>query len=431
MQRRKTSIITLTLLFTIIVSTSSVRRSEAYSSKETSKKTSLSLKINKAEVQKAIIYKKQKLALNDALSDYFKKAIKRGEILGAGVSVVKGDSIIFSGGFGLRNLKKQDHVDANTVFRLGSLSKGFAGVLADMEVSEGKLHWEDKVSDLVPEFALSSPALTSQITLSKILSHSSGVPYHSYTNLVESGMSLTDIAKRFKSLKLSARPGDIYSYQNAIFALSGTMVQKATGETIQQALKEKIFTPLGMSTASTDYESLMKSEDFATPYYQLANGWRARKINQKYYNAVAAGGVNASPSDMAKWMRFLLGHNPGVFNPMALSKVFAPMIEIKGYHHYYQQWEGHVASYYGLGWRIHKFADPATGELSTMMHHGGAVSNYRNEIALFPKEDMGVCILFNSPTQLAQRVVPELHEIIKKVMGSPLNGLSKGQLAMN
>ncbi len=245
MLRFKTPVYTLLLMLTIFVSTSGVRSTNAYSRDEIP--SNISLKTDNTEIQRAIIYKKQKLALNAALSDYFKNAIKGGDIIGAGVSVVKGDSIIFSGGFGLRNLKKQDRVDGNTVFRLGSLSKGFAGVLADMEVSKGKLDWEDKVADLVPEFALSSPALTSQITLSNILSHSSGVPYHSYTNLVESGMSLTDIAKHFKDLKLTSRPGELYSYQNAIFALSGKMVQKATGETIQQALKEKIFFPLGMT----------------------------------------------------------------------------------------------------------------------------------------------------------------------------------------
>ena len=69
-------------------------------------------------------------------------------------------------------------------------------------------------------------------------------------------MSLTDIAKHFKDLKLTSRPGELYSYQNAIFALSGKMVQKATGETIQQALKEKIFFPLGMT------KSLLKVRKF-------------------------------------------------------------------------------------------------------------------------------------------------------------------------
>lgn len=431
MHGRKIFLLTILLLFAVILYTSSTKKTHSGSADKTSKLVGLDPMLEKAKAKEVLLYNKKKHALTVALNDYFEKAIGRGEVLGAGVSVVTGDSIVFAGGFGLRNIQTKDVVESNTIFRLGSLSKGFAGVLADMVVQDGNLHWGDKVADVIPEFALSNPENTPEITLAGILSHSSGVPYHSYTNLVESGMPLTEIAERFKYVKLNAKPGEQYSYQNAIFALSGVMINKATGRSTQQALQEKIFEPLGMSTASSDHESLVATQNFATPYSIRSGRWHAEKINQKYYNAIAAGGVNASALDMAKWMRFLLGHNPEVLSAEALAKVFEPIVEITGHHKYYQKWEGHKASFYGLGWRIHEFADPATALISRMLHHGGSVSEYRAEIALFPEEDTGVTILFNSQSPLAQTVVPDLHRIIREIMNAPLKDSGKEQLAAN
>ncbi len=104
--------------------------------------------------REAQLYKLQQQELKVAIKAYFDKAIASGVIVGAGVSIVRGDSIVISDGFGKRNINVNDGVDGQTIFRLGSLSKGFAGILAANLKDEGKLDWEDKVSDYIPEFQL-------------------------------------------------------------------------------------------------------------------------------------------------------------------------------------------------------------------------------------------------------------------------------------
>ena len=155
------------------------------------------------------------------------------------------------------------------------------------------------------------------------------------------------------------------------------------------------------------------------PHKRRGRRWRSLKINQKYYNAIPAGGVNASIADMAKWMRFLLGHNPDVMPETGLKNTFNPKISLPGKNKYYQKWDGHQESYYAYGWRIHDFKENTTGESNRMIHHGGYVNNYRSEIAIFPQEDLGVTVLFNSPTKLARNVIPDLYKIIKEVMEMP------------
>ena len=361
------------------------------------------------------LYRVHQQKLKDALSAYFEKAIASGDIVGAGVSIVRGDSIVISDGFGKRNINYNDGVDGETIFRLGSLSKGFAGVLAADLRREGKLDWSDKVSDCIPEFQLGDRNNTDHITLANILSHTSGAPYHSYTNLVEAGLPLTEIVSRFKALTPISKPGLTYSYQNAMFALCGEMMHKATGHDITTLLNDKFFKPLKMDHISMDYETLEHAENVAMPHSKRRSGWKTLKLTDHFYNAVAAGGINASALDMAKWMELLLGHHPEIMDKSALREAFNPFIEIKGNNKYYQRWPGHVRSYYGFGWRVHKFVDKDTNEEKSILHHGGSVNNYRNEIAVYPEDDLGICVLLNSNSKLAKTVIPDLYKIVNEV----------------
>lgn len=388
-----------------------------FSHEETAEVTTLETKtlVNPEAIR---LYELQKQALRTALEAYFDKAIASGDIVGAGVSIVKQDSIIISEGFGKKNIKLNNKVDGETVFRLGSLSKGFAGILAATLTNEGKLHWDDKVSDFIPEFHLGNTPNPDRVTLANILSHTSGTPYHSYTNLVEAGMSLRDIAQRFKDVNPISTPGATYSYQNAMFALCEEMMHKVTGKNLSTLLQDRFFKPLDMRTISMDNEALLQTGNVALPHAQSRNQFKTLQLTNKYYNAVAAGGINASALDMAKWMRFLLGHNPEVMDKSAFQEAFNPFIEVGGRSHYYQKWSGHLASYYGYGWRIHKYLEGTSGEEKTIWHHGGSVNNYRNEIALFPEDDLGICVLLNSNSKLAQHVIPDLQKIVNDIFKS-------------
>ena len=365
------------------------------------------------------LYRQQQTELQTAVKAYFNKALASGELVGAGISIVVGDSIVLARGFGKRSVGSTDEVDAQTIFRLGSLSKGFTGVLAAQVAHEGKINLEDKVKDYLPAFQLGDPANSERITLQNLLSHTSGAPYHSYTNLVEAGLPLEKILQKFSEVKPISSPGSMYSYQNALFALSGEMLGEATGEEFASALRNRFFDCLGMTTAITDHASMQEAENVALPHVRSYGKWRSRKLNDHYYNALAAGGINASALDMAKWMRFLLGHNPEVMDPYALEEVFKPVVEIKGRSKYYQRWAGHISSHYGLGWRIHKFREEQMGEERTIWHHGGSVNQFRNEIALFPEADIGICVLVNSHSRLAQKVIPDLYTIVREVYQRP------------
>lgn len=412
MQRIKIFIGTILLvLFLFVLTTSTVKPTDS----KAIISTTISPAKTMADKKEAQLYTLRKKALNEAVRDYFETALKAGDILGAGVSIVRGDSVILADGFGKRKLADSSHVDGETVFRLGSISKGFTGVLVANLVQKGTLKFEDKVVDFIPDFQFGDQINTNKIEIAHLLSHTSGTPYHSFTNLVEAGLSMSDIAKRFNEVVPISAPGHQYSYQNAMFSLSQEIMLKTTGKDIQTLLTEMFFKPLGMRTISMDHTTLLHTQNIAEPYAKQGSGWKSLSLKNKYYNAIAAGGINASALDMAKWMRFLLGHNPDVMSKDAIDPVFKPFIELNEHRKYYQRWPGHVQSAYGFGWRIHTFQNEASGALETMWHHGGSVNSYRNEIALYPESDLGICVLLNSNSKLAKTVIPDLHEIITQV----------------
>ncbi|WP_405382022.1 serine hydrolase domain-containing protein [Maribacter sp. LLG6340-A2] len=361
------------------------------------------------------LYTFKKNALHQALRNYFEDAIKAGDIVGAGVSIVKGDSIIISEGFGKRKINDSKKVDGETIFRLGSISKGFTGVLAANLESEGQLRLSDRITTYLPDFQFGNYQNTQKIKVAHLLSHTSGTPYHSYTDLVEAGLSISAISEKFDNVTPISEPGLQYSYQNAMFSVSQEVMLKATGKNIQTLLTDRFFKPLGMNAVSMDHETLMNTDNIAFPHIKRRNGWKSMLPKNNYYNAIAAGGINANSNDMAKWMRFLLGHNPNVMSKDELVPVFEPFIELKGHSKYYQRWPGHVKSAYGLGWRIHSVKENEDAPEETIWHHGGSVNNYRNEIALFPDSDLGICVLINGSSKLVKTVVPDLRAIVKNI----------------
>ncbi len=325
---------------------------------------------------------------------------------GAAMVVVKDSQVVFERGYGLRAVGTPDSVDANTVFRVGSLSKGFASVLSGILVSQGILSWNEPVQQLVPEFKLRDRAQASRIQLWHLLSHTTGLPYHAYTHLIEQGYDIPTLMKyRFPLVPLVWKEGETYSYQNAVFCVVEEMMKAATGETYQALLNEKIFRPAHMRTASCDYASICSTVDKALPHVLTrGGGWRADNITTHYYNATAAGGVNASATDMGEWLKVLLGYRPDVVSGATLDKVFSPVVKTGRERQIFPQWIARDEASYALGWRVLEHGG------DTILYHSGSVNGFRAEIALNRRDGIAICMLFNACTPLGKECVPDFFE---------------------
>ncbi|NJM26720.1 MAG: beta-lactamase family protein, partial [Bacteroidia bacterium] len=293
---------------------------------------------------------------------------------GAAVVIVHDSTIIFMSGFGVRSTDAPDSVDENTVFRLASVSKSFAATLTGTLVQDGLLHWNDKVVQYLPEFSLHSKDQTEALTLAHVLSHTTGLPYHTYTNLVEENLPLDTLLSYLEEVPLIAKPGELYCYQNVAYSIIGKVDEAAALMSYEELMRERVFQPLGMEHASISYEEIMHADNVALPHYFRRGRWHPTKVNTTYYNVAPAGGVNASISDMGKWIIALLGHEPAVLSDSVRRAMFTPQVVATSKNRNYGRWHRLRQAYYGLGWRVLHYPS------DTLVYHGGYANGYRSEV---------------------------------------------------
>jgi beta-lactamase class C len=340
----------------------------------------------------------------EAYEDYFRDAMKQSRTPGAAVVIVKDTSIIYMRGFGVKKSRTRDSIDANTVFRIGSLSKGFCGVLSGMLVAEGKFSYQDKVKGHLPNFQLWTKDHTENATLEHLLSHTTGLPYHTYSNLIEDGWQLKNMAAQLRRVRPASPLGKVYNYQNVIFSLMEEVMRNTTNESYQHLLREKIFRPLGMKNASLTYSEIISNKNKSYPHDNLGG---KMMITPRYYNTAAAGGVNASIADMAQWLQLLLGNRSQIVADTTLDEVFRPIVSTSNERRVFGAWNAAQGAYYAKGWRV------VDCNPDMIIYHGGYVNGFRSEIAFNRKEKLGICVLFNAPTPVANSCVPKFFDFYK------------------
>jgi len=337
---------------------------------------------------------------------YFEDSMRLTNTPGAAMVIVKDSQIVFIHCYGPRIVGRQDSIDEHTVFRIGSLSKGFAGVLTGILVQDSLMRWDDPVQKYYPAFSLKDRKQAARIQLWHILSHTTGLPYHAFTNLIEKDFSIPRIVTDyFPQAPISGKEGAFYAYQNAALCVIEEVMLRQTGKTYPQVLAEKIFAPAGMQCASCDFESIFREQNKTLPHFATGLGtWRADSISPLYYNAAAAGGVNASISDMGEWLKLLLGHRPDIVADSTLDRVFHPVVKTDKERRIFPHWLSRDAASYALGWRV------LDNNGETIIYHGGYVNGYKSEIAFDRRDGIGICVLFNAHTPLSNACIPAFFE---------------------
>ncbi len=330
------------------------------------------------------------------------RAADSGDFVGLAVAVVEDGEVAFVKTWGEREIGSGRAIGTDTAFRVASLSKGFAATLAAMLVEDGKLSWAQPVASIVPEFTLVDPAQTRAATIEHVLSHQLGLPPNAYDNLLEAGTPTEKILQRYEEVDLLCKVGECYTYQNVGFNMIVDVIEEASDRPFEDSMRDRIFEPLGFRSASIGRDQLAAEEDWARPHVRNRRGpWRTTRVRQAYYNVPAAGGINASISDMAIWLRAQLGGMPEVISPTVLGHVHSPKVTTRAETRRMRLLRGRLqSSQYGFGWRIYDYAG------HKVINHSGGVEGYMAQIAFLPERGDGIVILANTRTRRAWRILP-------------------------
>ena len=367
-----------------------------------------SLKNTAAAMAKAapeIVLDSSLQACIDQFDAYLKNNLTEDFTPGAAFAIVKDSFTIYQKGFGLRDIDKTDSVDVHTVFRLASLSKGFAGVLTGLLVKDSILNWDDKVLDYVPDLELKNQEHAQAITIRHLLSHTTGLPRHTYSNLLNMGVDYPTIKSMLKEVDIAHPAGTYYNYQNVLFSVIAEVVEEATGKSYETLVREYIFEPLEMKNASASFEGINNGMNVAMPHTIRDSMPRRMALKDKYYSVLPASGINASVSDMAGWLLFLLGNEPAIADSNALSEVFKPQVDMHRRERGIRNWHHLDDAFYALGWRVLDYRG------HRIIYHGGYVNGYRSEIAFIPSEKIGAVFLSNGPSQLSFDCIPHFVDL--------------------
>jgi len=314
-------------------------------------------------------------------------------IPGMAIAVVQGDEVILARGFGLADVEKKEPVTPETLFSIGSTTKAFTATLIGSLVDEGTMDWDDDVTRYLPAFQLAvrpaedgeggdgAAGAAQAVTIRDLLSHRTG--FTRMTPLFANGeVRSAEILATAVNAKPRAAFRERFLYNNIMYLAAGTAAAKAAGSTWSALIEQRILEPLGMQNSTTSVATVGNNPRLARGYLwdDVLSGYRSLPLRCPD-NVAPAGALASNVTDMARWIRCLLGgglfEGHRVISEKRLRETWTGQIEAGG------------GVQYGLGWMISAWRG------QPMIFHGGNIDGFAAHVALLPESKLGFVLLCN------------------------------------
>ena len=336
---------------------------------------------------------------------YCQRVLEEWRVPGAAVTIVKGGDVVFQKGYGTQKYGENIPVTAETLFPIASFTKSFSAVSLALLVDAGKLKWDDRVSDHLPDFKLRDPWVTREFQIIDLICHRSGFRAESLDQMGTWGYSRQDIQRGFAHIEPVTSFRTTYAYVNGLYLWVEDLVQTITGQKWSDFVKDNILIPLGMdNTHSID----------AVPQSGLIHGHildeetRSHLIPRHFSSFplafLAAGGLVSSVQDLSKWLLMHLGHIP-LLSKESRQFLHSPKTQMESFFSY------------GGGLRIYD------DRPCRVLGHGGAIAGVRHQFFFVPERDTGIVVLTNLTPSEAPVAVGQY--FLDQVMGLPFRDHSQ------
>jgi CubicO group peptidase (beta-lactamase class C family) len=303
------------------------------------------------------------------------------KIPGLSLAVVRNGEIVKAKGYGLSNVELNVPATPETIYQSGSVGKQFTATLVMMLAEEGKLSLDDRIGKHIAE----APAIWKDITVRHLLTHTSGLSNSLYQKInMRQDYTEDELVQQIAALPLDFQPGEQWSYSNPGYVMLGVLIHRVTGKFYGDLLREKVFGPLGMTTARVIDEADIIPNRAAG--YRLVEGelknqdWVAPKLN-----TTADGALYLTVLDMAKW-------DAGLYSDKLLKRSSFDLMWTPA-----KLNDGKTVRY-GFGWMI--------GETRghRVIRHGGGWQGFSTHIARFIGQKLTVIVLTNLAGAPADRI---------------------------
>jgi CubicO group peptidase (beta-lactamase class C family) len=329
--------------------------------------------------------------VGDSLDTYINRALRDWNIPGVAVAIVKDGKLVVAKGFGKQSIARNDNVDENTLFMIGSNTKAFTGTLLSWLQYDKKCSMDDKVVKWIPEFTMKDPWVANELNLTDIICHRIGMEtfqgdFMYWTSSLTSG----EVIKKFGELTPLYGFRSKWGYTNAGFLLAGECIQKISNESWESNLYNRIFIPLQMNRSKALCTEMPAQQNISAPHTLVFDTLKLLPY-QVFDNLAPAGSVSSSVSDMSHWLICQL--DSGRYNgkqviPFEVIRDTRIPRSIEGTTKRPFN-RGHYRLY-GLGWELMDY------ESREVVSHTGGVNGFVTSVTLLPEENLGIVVLTNT-----------------------------------
>lgn len=340
---------------------------------------------------------------------------------GMAVAVVKKDKVIYSKGFGYRDIENKIPVTENTQFAIGSCTKAFTAAWMGNLMADEKLDLDKSPKDYSSNIRFFNDEMNSGITLRDMLTHRTGLPRHDLSWYLFPGKSREELIQRIAFHEPSAKLREAYQYNNFMFMACGYVAEKVSGTSWDKAMSSEFFTKLGMAHSTSNLEALKKFEDRAIGYETRSDNTNHK---QDYYPIgwmSPAGAINSSALDMGQWLIAWLneGKYKGeqVLNPDFMREAIrSQMVASSGFPGSKHP-DIHLNNY-GFAWDLSSYRGHYRVE------HGGNIDGFTASTCFYPSDDLGIVVLVNQNYS-------SIPSYVRNIIADKLLGLSDGKWGEN
>ena len=345
------------------------------------------------------------------LEQEINKILKDNYAAGVAIAVVEKNKVIFSKGFGYRDVANKLPVTDTTQFAIGSCTKAFTASLIGMLQKEKEIDLDKPFTNYLKDFKFYSPELTQQITLRDMMSHRTGLPRHDLSWFVDPD-TRENLTKRIEFMEPSAPLRQTWQYNNFMYLLQGVLTEKLTGKSWESNVESKIFSKLNMGHSNFSVKTM-------AAYKEPAIGYNVVKDSIIHYTPYyeidgmgPAGSINSTAVDMSQWLKAWINGGkldtvqiiPSSFVTEATS---SQMIIGPGLPN--SEKPDVQFSNYGFGWMLSSYKGHYRVE------HGGNITGFSASTCFFPTDSIGIVVLVNQDGSKVPSIVR--NTIADRVLG--------------
>jgi CubicO group peptidase (beta-lactamase class C family) len=326
------------------------------------------------------------------LKDFVAGAMKQTGTPGVGLAFIDKGKTVWAGGLGVKELGKNDPVGANTLFIAASNTKALTTLLLAELADEKKLRWDEPVTELYPSFKLGDAATTKDVLVKHLICACTGMPRQDLEWLLQyKNETPASAVALLGTMQPTSKFGEVFQYSNLMAAAAGFIggatayPGKELGAAYDEAMRTKVFEPLGMKTTTFEFAKAMHG-DFASPHGDDVEGKLAvgrMDLNYSIYPVRPAGGVWTSSSELAKYVEMelakgVLPNGKRLVSEENLRARYTPQVAVSD----------------GVTYGMALMVDTKYG--ISVVHHGGDLAGYHSDMMWLPEYGVGAVILTNS-----------------------------------